>query len=282
MSHVIELRKRIKAIETIRKITHAMRLISMSAHTRLKARQEPLNAYIDATRSLLERIKPTVTDWHHPLVAPASLESTQTLIILIGSQKGLCGNFNSALFYYLEHDVLPSLETEPVFIAIGRKSVDYITTKKFPTLALYPELSTATLTPLSEQLLALLLGSAGEFRSVMVVSNKIKSFFIQKPQRVVIVPDILQTSSAAPIAREGYLWHQPAHEVLHALIDQFIQAQLHYLLFQSLLAEQAARFLSMDNSTRSARNLLDTARLQYNKLRQARITKELTELTGGF
>ena len=79
-----------------------------------------------------------------------------------------------------------------------------------------------------------------------------------------------------------YIWEQNPEELLTMITQQCVQATVHTLLFHSLLSEQAARFLSMDSSTRSAEGLLEQNKLQYNKLRQAKITKELTELTGGF
>lgn len=75
---------------------------------------------------------------------------------------------------------------------------------------------------------------------------------------------------------------QPAEQLARDLAQLYVEAQLHQALFQSLLAEQAARFISMDNATRNAEGLLDLSKLQYNKLRQAKITREITELVSSL
>jgi F-type H+-transporting ATPase subunit gamma len=76
--------------------------------------------------------------------------------------------------------------------------------------------------------------------------------------------------------------YQSREYILDILVKQSIRAQCEFLLFQSLMAENAARFISMDSSTRNAEQLLETTRLAYNKLRQAKITKEISELTGSI
>lgn len=78
------------------------------------------------------------------------------------------------------------------------------------------------------------------------------------------------------------MWEHTPHEVLDILALQALEVTIQHLLFESLLAEQAARFISMDSSTRNAEKILEETILWYNKLRQAKITRELTELTGSF
>ena len=93
---------------------------------------------------------------------------------------------------------------------------------------------------------------------------------------------IEQENTAEPLSKDDYLWEQSPNDLLDQLAYQTLEVQLHYLLFESLLAEHAARFISMDNATRNAQSLLEETQLQYNKLRQAKITKELTELVSNI
>jgi len=78
------------------------------------------------------------------------------------------------------------------------------------------------------------------------------------------------------------MWYQEAHDLLDKIAPQYIASNINAVLLESILAEQAARFISMDTATRNAKNLLEETTLQYNKLRQAKITKELTELATNF
>lgn len=121
-----------------------------------------------------------------------------------------------------------------------------------------------------------------QFTPVMVFSNRLKTFFIQKPHEQVLIPFSPLANNTQTNSTAEYYWEQNPKELLDQLAYQTIEAQLYYLIFESLLAEHAARFISMDNATRNAQTLLEDNLLQYNKLRQAKITKELTELVSSM
>lgn len=286
MAQLIQMRQRIKAIETIKKITHAMRLISMSNHSRLKGKEYPLNTYTHSINDLFFTIKAQTSIWEHPILYPKTSLHPKTLVILIGSQKGLCGNFNTALFKQFESHMALIKPKNPHFIAIGKKAVDYardhLVKKQGLLIAHYPDFSTSSLFALSKTLTEEIMIAGKEYTDVLIASNKPKTFFIQKPNITQLIPfiNLEATSSKQPFL--DYEWEQNPHAILDILAAQCIEATIQNLLFQSLLSEQAARFLSMDSSTRNAESLLEITELQYNKLRQAKITKELTELTGSF
>ncbi len=285
MAQLIQLRQRIKAIETIKKITHAMRLISMSNHSRLKSKQEPLQFYTDALRNLFYTIKAQNPTWHNPVLYPASTEP-KPLTIVVGSQKGLCGNFNASVFKLFESYIKSNHLTNNHYIIIGKKADDYLHDhiKKFPGIIVnhYDEFSGETLFSIAQAIAQEILLFNKDYTQVTFISNKSKSFFSQKPQAFKLIPFSPSEESAKESKTEDYVWEQSPLDLLDSLAHQYIEAAIQTLLFQSLLAEQAARFLSMDTSTRNAQTLLEVTELQYNKLRQSKITKELTELTGSI
>ena len=280
MSLLIQLRYRIKAIETIKKITHAMRLISMSSRSRLKSKEDPLREYMQTSEFLLSRIQSHAPDWHHPFMS--ATEAYNPLVILIGSQRGLCGNFNTVLFHFFEKTVLkPNLGGKIQIISIGKKAVNYIDNNPlYSVITKYPELHAKTYQSIAHDILSKLLEHETRFSHVTVFSNTLKTFFIQKPIETTLIPFTGQKQES--LIGPDYYWEQQPHEILDQLVLQVLQVQLQYLLFESLLAEHAARFISMDNATRNAQTLLEDTQLQYNKLRQAKITKELTELVGSM
>jgi len=284
MSLLIQLRYRIRAIETIKKITHAMRLISMSARSRLKNKEEPLREYMKTSAQLVLHIKSHAPDWNNPIITPSRQSPHNPLVILIGSQRGLCGNFNTTLFNFFEKTVIKTHKPgEKIHvIPVGKKAVQHIDNNSLYTpIAQFPELTAKTLGSIANQILSLLLQRHPAFTDVVVFSNHLRTFFIQKPHETVLIP-FAQTQETHNVDdttyKEDYHWEQSPHDLLDQLGYQTLEVQLHYLLFESLLSEHAARFISMDNATRNAQNLLEDTQLQYNKLRQAKITKELTEL----
>lgn len=288
MSLLIQLRYRIKAIETIKKITHAMRLISMSSRSRLKNKEEPLKLYIKTAHELLARIHAHAPTWHNPILTPSSHLSPKPLIILVGSQRGLCGNFNTTLFDYFESNIAPKIKTTTGTrincIPIGKKAINYVSqNENLIMVDHYAEITANSIATIAHALTTFLLSQSEPYTQVHVVSNELKTFFIQKPHVTQLIPfaPIGSTSQSTTPADE-YLWDQSPAEILDQLGTSTVESELHYLLFESLLAEHAARFISMDNATRNAQTLLEETQLQYNKLRQAKITKELTELVSNI
>jgi len=284
MAELVQMRQRIKAIETIKKITHAMRLISMSTHSRLKHKEEPLANYRNEIKHLFYKIKNAYPGWHNQIIMPKKSKKHKDLIILVGSQKGLCGTFNSLLFKSFKSIMSHYNPEHVVLIAIGKKAADYIKKNKpAPLLASYDKFTTATFNTILKDLTTTIMEADPTFHSVTMVSNVLKTFFMQKPKATSIIPLTKDIHDDKPLEiPEDYVWEQPPFELLDVLAHLFIESTLNHLLFQSLLSEQAARFISMDSATRNAEGLLEKAELTYNKLRQAKITKELTELSGSY
>lgn len=288
MSLLIQLRYRIKAIDTIKKITHAMRLISMSARSRLKSKEEPLRTYIKTSHDLLARLQGFAPGWKNPILHPPSDTPTKQLIILIGAQRGLCGNFNTTLFHFFEKILTeqPYKNDQKIsLIPIGKKAIGYLEeNSRVAVIQEYSELNARTIPTIALEITNFIFSQPEPFTQVHVLSNQLKTFFIQKPHDTQLIPfESVHTDSQKKSAdQDQYQWDQSPTELLDQLARSTIESELHYLLFESLLAEHAARFISMDNATRNAQTLLEETQLQYNKLRQAKITKELTELVSNI
>lgn len=284
MSELIHLRQRMKAIETIKKITHAMRLIAMSSHAQLKHQENPLRQYVDTALDLFAKAQTGDTNWRHPLMhLHETTENSKQLIILIGSQKGLCGNFNTTLLHHYDQALAATVDKQIDLIAVGKKALDHTKNDKRTTLiSSYEKFSIQNLFTIAQEITDYIIHSGINYNSISIISNIPVSFFYQRPTTTVLVPFSQIGLPSAITAHEGYYWEQEPTEILNSLLITYLEARIEQLLFQSLLAEHAARFVSMDSSTRNAKNLLDATKLQYNKLRQAKITKELTELTGSL
>lgn len=283
MSQLIRMRQRIKAIKTIKKITHALRLISMSTHLRLRSKKNALEEYKNSFVTLFMQLYKVAPLWKHSLAENSDHKANIPLIILIGSQKGLCGNFNTELYAFFEKELVRSKNQAADIIAIGKKAHDYAKIGKGTVIMAFDDFSITTIEAISKSLRDYILQNARNYSSVIVYSNSSKSFFVQKPQVETVIPfSTALLSNLQDIDPEEYIWEQKPDDILNFLIEKMVYVLLYELLFQSLIAEQAARFIAMDNSTRSAGKLLDSMQLLYNKMRQSKITGELTDLIGGF
>lgn len=204
------------------------------------------------------------------------------LLILVGSQKGLCGNFNTELFAFFEKEIAHKSQQLSI-IAVGKKAHDYARLGVGGVIKSFDEFSLVTLGQISRSITDYILTTSESYSSVQVYSNKSKSFFMQKPQTTTLIPfSFEQKVSEHEAVHEDYIWEQDSGEIMNFLVEKLLYMTVYELLFQSLIAEQAARFIAMDNSTRSASKLLDSTQLLYNKMRQSKITGELTDLIGGF
>ncbi len=281
MAQLIQMRQRIKAIETIKKITHAMRLIAMSNHNRLKGKEQTLVNYSNSLNNLFVSIKQHAPDWSNPILYPAHAAEQKPLIVLVASSKGLAGGFNAATFKMFDLHVPLKTRAQFNYISVGKKATEHLTNHVPNTaiVATYNDFSSANLLSLATTLTDTLLTASPAYSSVIFFSSKQKSFFSQKPYRLQLIPFTTPEQDLPLLDLQEYIWEQSPTAMLDLLARQCIEASLQKILFQSLLAEQAARFLSMDSSTRNANTLLEVTQLQYNKLRQAKITRELTELT---
>lgn len=283
MAQLVQMRQRIKAIETIKKVTNAMRLISMSSHTKMQAKRKVLNHYTETIKNLFYKLRKSTPSWRNRILMPNPELPQKTLFILIGSQKGLCGNFNSALFSYFTNNVEKDQYQNATLVAIGKKATDYVRgLKGIKVNTKHEKISINQIEPISTAIISMIMDTDTPFTSVVIFSNKIKNFFIQKPSSTQLIPLGQESITVEPRINEPYVWEQPPEELLEYLSHELLHTMVYNLLFESLIAEQAARFISMDNSTRNAQTILDTTKLAYNKLRQMKITRELTEISGAL
>ncbi len=292
MSKLIQLRQRSKAIETIKKITHAMRLISMSTHSHLQHLQDSLNRYTREVDQLFTQLMTYAPKWRNPIIHPSEDSSQKTAIILIGSQKGLCGSFNTQLFKLFTKEIRERNEQQFDLITVGQKVVDFSKTDEHRQIKKsYAKFTANLLVPIAREIAVSLIDAEPHYTSVLIFSNLFQSFFVQKPHVTELIPiappeSFRLRSSFAGHAdthdKSEFSWEESPETILNALLPQYLESKLQHFLFQSLIAEHAARFISMDSATRNAKELLEANNLEYNKLRQAKITKELSELIGSY
>lgn len=306
MAELIHMRQRIKTVETIKKITHAMRLVSMSAHAKLGKQFAALNSYHNGIAELLNQINTIIRLRPHEAMVnvPKIHTAPRTLLIAVGSQKGLCGSFNSNLFYEL-NNYISKQNRGLQLITIGKKMVDFVqqSYQSLNTIS-FPNLTAAQAPAIAQTITERIIKQQHTFTSISLLSTVPKKFFIQQPRitpllplhppspfqgyGVIATPERLreggQFEKTTPhtFSAHDYLWEDDPAQLLKQLTKQYITSTIHKALIESLLAEQAARFVSMDSSTRNAEKILEATKLRYNKLRQAKITKELLELADTF
>ncbi|MBI2345131.1 F0F1 ATP synthase subunit gamma [Candidatus Dependentiae bacterium] len=278
MSQLIHLKQRIKTIGAIRKITQTMRLISMSSHSKLKKQTENMLRFRNEVRPLLCALSQNnpKEELQHP-------PKFKTLYILFAAEKGLCGTFNTNMFaYFHKHLTHEKLENSHI-ITVGKKASEYLKQIQVKPLYEFDKAMPNQLEKIAQDIYERVIHIHKHYEYVICMYSFPKTFFTQEAETVQIIP--IQDDPCdieTKITLDEYEWHQNHKDVTKAMFQILLKTNILLVLSSSMLSEQSARFLSMDNATRSAETLLKEMKLALNKLRQAKITRELIELISSF
>jgi F-type H+-transporting ATPase subunit gamma len=288
MAQLAILKQKLHSIKTTKKITHAIRLISMSFYSRLEKQQIGLNLYQNTIKTMFTQLTKQYPHWENKKLFPQDVLDKTPLIIIISSAKGLCGSFNTNLFRYFEQTFLLEKNQTPTFIAIGQKAINFIheflQEKKQACNIIYEEkeLKTSNFDSIAKKISDTIITSEKIYSSVSLYHNFMKNFFAQKPQKTTLIPfESEQTNKELP-ELDDLIWEQDKTYILDFLATLVIKSSTLDILFQSLISENAARFLAMDSSTTNAEKFIERLTLQYNKSRQALITREVAELSANL
>lgn len=280
MSQLIQLKQRIKAITAIKKITQTMRLISMSTHSKLKKQSEAIQQLRNEFQPLLCSLSTQSTQAKEHDIQPKH----KKLYIIFASEKGLCGTFNATMFSFFNIHLTPTSLDNSHVIAVGKKASQYLSQRDIKPLFEFDKVLPNKLDSIAHNLYKKIVDVHHDYEEVICFSSFSKTFFVQEPRTTTLIPI---TSDPCNIQKtdldlNDYEWPQDKEAVTKSLFLMLLKVNILSLLINSMLSEQSARFLSMDNATRSAENLQKSMKLTFNKMRQSKITRELIELISGF
>ena len=278
-----DLRRRIKSISGTAQITKAMQMVAASKMR--KAQQAALDSRPFAR--LLYRIQRSATahsqSFTHPLLE--AREVRKRAVVLIAADKGLCGALNTNVFRLAtQFD-----QQTTAFITAGRKAAQFVarTGRQLAAEFAYGDSPTfaeaRAIVSLARDMFL-----KGEVDQVQVIATKFVNTLTQEAVTMEFLPvgkitglEIPGLSEDTLAAGETPTFEPDAEGLLGYLIDTYLNVYLYYALLNAKASEQSARMVSMKNATDSAENLIKDLSLEYNKLRQGNITKELLEIAGG-
>jgi len=289
MAELIKLRRQIKSINTNRKITNAMRLISMSLYAKLEKKNLATIQYKNRIETIFVNAIKANPSWKNPIIMQNDLLDSNPLYIFIASTKGFCGSFNNNLIQHFKINFFKEEHQSIHFVTVGKKATTYIKDKPFGKMILsFDNLNLKNYVSICDEILQIITSAQAPYSSINVYSNSFVNFFIQKPQKISLTPINLKNliSQKEDKSKENQIdeiiWEGDQNKILDHLAIKYLRTQILHFLFQSLLAEQASRFVAMDAATTNADKILEKLTRNYNKSRQATITKELLELSSSF
>jgi F-type H+-transporting ATPase subunit gamma len=297
MATLREIKRRIVGVRSTAKITQAMKMV---AAAKLRRAQDSIIAARPYSRALEALLKDLLTNVdpesiQSPLLfgRPVAPANEHVLLIVITSDRGLAGAFNAGLIRFAEARIRETygdhMRTDRLsLITVGRRGTDYFVKREYNILekfvGVFTKLDFETARELRRT--AVDAFSRGDFDRVEIIYNEFKSVITQKPSAEKLLP-ILETNkddhggTASYHPAKDYIYEpSPAH-LLEGLTPKHLETMLWKALLESNAAEQGARMTAMDSATKNAKDLVSSLQLQYNKARQAAITKEILEIVGG-
>jgi F-type H+-transporting ATPase subunit gamma len=292
MPSLKDLRGRINSVKSTRKITSAMKMVAASKLRRAQSQAEAARPYALAMERMLGSLAGSVAGSPG---APRMLAGTGRdqvhLLVAITADRGLAGAFNSQVGRMVRV-MARRLEAEGKTVrlmTVGRKGRDYLR-REFAgnivhevSYAGIKRVEFAQARELGERIAAML--SAGEFDVCTLVYNRFVSVISQVPTEMQLIPLPLPERPADEAATRGpqatYEYEPDEESILGRLLPQNLSVQIYRALLESGAGEHGARMSSMDNATRNAGDMINRLTLNYNRTRQANITKELIEIISG-
>ena len=286
MPNLKAIRKRIQSVKNTRKITRAMKLV---AAAKLKRAQDAIMSarpYTAAIAQVVGELSAVAGKDAHPLFEERPLKKAS--IVVVTSDRGLAGAFNSNVIKAVERHARGG-ELEPAsevsLRIIGKKATQYFARRN--AVVTSQELAPTGLTALAvaRETANRIIDdfTAGKVDRVYVVYNEFKSAGSQAVRVAQLLP-VVPPDKAAGETREqepDFLYEPSKEELLNRLVPLYVQVQLYRASLESIAAEFGARMMAMENATKNAGEMIGRYTLQYNRARQAAITKELLEIISG-
>jgi F-type H+-transporting ATPase subunit gamma len=279
-----DIKRRINAVQSTSKITKAMKMIAAVKFRKAQQRMFELRPYAERMQMAISRLVASTLETEiHPLLAVRPRKNVEVLVMT--SDRGLCGAFNTnAIKAATRH--ITGLRAEGLDVSIssvGKKAKDYLRRRNVETRNSWTGISGKVSYANAQEIAANIIESYTNeiIDEAIVVYNEFKSVSAHKVvfARLLPLAPIEVSEDTEPAV--DFLYEPSKEEIFSTLIPKNVEIQVFRALLESQASEEAARMSAMENATKSANEMISRLTLQYNKARQASITKELMDIVGG-
>ena len=279
MATLKAIRKRVSSVQNIQQITKAMKMVSAARLRRAQEAALAARPYAEKLEAILQNLAAQSGEGSHPFLTPRP--EAATMLVLITSDRGLCGGFNSSLVRAAEAFLKDHADRNVRLVLIGRRGYDHFKRRDVPIdeehVNLFGRLSADLAHDIGRRA-----GDrfrAGETDSLYVLYARFRSALVQVPT----IDKILPIAPAEPQAETttptlDYLYEPTPAELVANLLERYVDMLLYRAMLESVASEHGARMTAMDNATNNAVEMIDRLTLDMNRARQAGITRELLEI----
>ncbi|MEQ1831687.1 MAG: ATP synthase F1 subunit gamma [Candidatus Eisenbacteria bacterium] len=282
MASLKDLRRRIRATKSMQQIFKAMEMVAAAKLRRAQARAQAASPYSAKISAMLANLAGAAAELEHPLFKAREVKTTA--LVLITADRGFAGAYNTAVLRIAEQRLKHATPGSVQCVVVGRKGRDYLKRRGYPVMATYAdlpgeaslELARTITNDLTEKFLS------GEVDRVEILYTHFVNAVTRKVLNETFLPIGEVTAGAAPASTAGSALFEPDAETIFAeLLPRYATAKLYASLADSLASEHSARMVAMGSARKNAGELVDSLTLTRNRLRQAMITREISELVGG-
>lgn len=283
MASTLQLTRRIKTAQNISKTTKAMQMIAASKLKKAQDAALTSRPYVEKLLTVSKRLTNGVEKSQLPAYMKERKQNGKTLFVVIAPDKGLCGG----LVTNLARELLRQSKSEDSFVTVGKKiespvarmTKNLVASFEFgTTLPTYDVVYPITKI-IDEQFMS------GKVDRVVIISSHFVNMFIQKPEITNLLPikQLMDTQDKKTEEKFEFQLFEPDLEtILPDLLKRYMEMGIYQEMLESYLSEQSARMIAMQNATSNAKDIIEALKLEYNKTRQASITSQILDITGGM
>ena len=304
MPSLKDIRKRIGSVKSTQKITRAMKMVAGARLNRAQQRIVQMRPYAQRATKVLAEVTAAArsaqmvsadgdeqvavavdrAELPHPLLEVTAEKSV--LLVVMTSDRGLCGSFNASICKRAEKEWRErTAKGQKVSImVVGRKGRDYFKRRDAPLTyvdGIWASLDWDTARRLGRQVLRPFMAKEAPVDAIYLIYNEFKSAISQQVVCETLLPVPESADAKSGDQQVDFLFEPSEPELLHQLVPMYLQVSVLRALYESMASELGARMTAMDAATTNASDMISKLTLQYNRARQAAITKELMEIIGG-
>lgn len=292
MANLRDIRDRIGSVKSTQQITKAMKMVAAARLRKAQDRIVATRPYAYNLRTVLNRIASNLEVQNRLL--DISVKPGQILLVIVGSDRGLCGGFNTNLFRFVEDELMTTyryyLDNDRLsLICIGRKANEHFTKRGYNVIDRYPgffdHLTFVATADVMGQILRKYIEN--EYDGVFIAYNEFKTVLSQNRIIEQLLPvkkvDFNSQAPGDPVSDHtvDYIIEPSVDQILEQIVPLHVNVQMWRAVLESNASEQGARMAAMDNATENAKEIIRVLNLEYNQARQASITTEISEIVSG-
>jgi F-type H+-transporting ATPase subunit gamma len=285
MASLKDIKRHISAVKQTQKLTKAMNMVAAAKLRSIQNRTELFRFYAEEYERLLYEVGCKATEVDHPLLHP-NPDSDKALIVVLTSDRGLCGSFNSNVLHQADSYIVSLLEEglTPELYLIGRKGVDYYNRRPkiksvYKVVGATGSLNFKLALDTTDDLLEFFTNKL--YRKICLCSTFFKTLTRHVVEIEQFLPIIPKVSSKDAASGTDYVIEPAPTELLSRLIPRGLSIMIYRALLESVTSENAARMQAMDNASKSCKDIIVNLTMSYNKARQAAVTNELLDIVNG-